>query len=599
MINIKNKVDCCGCKACGDVCSKKAITFITDVEGFWYPEVNNDLCVECGLCEKVCPLLNPDFSSLGNSTNPDAYILQAPCLDDRLQSASGAAYTLLARVIFDQGGYVAGHIWNNKSNVVGYVSGNPDDLSILRGTKYLQSDVEGMYISVRGLLNDGKLVLFSGCPCQNAAMRRFLRKDYDNLIMTDFTCMGIDTPFAFAKYIESLENKFHSKITYFKAKSKEVGWRHLTNKAIFESGKTYFGINHKDANLKATFLNVLVRPSCYECKFKGLPRVSDITIGDYWRNRNDYDSLDDNTGTSYTIIHNNKACVLFEKVKPICYYRQVKVEDIFGANPLAIQSLPRPTISRNDFYERLHKEDFTELVEEYYINNYKVGKLTRNNLKTVIRRFVKGLYVNRSSPLAIFRFLYYNFFSSVVLTNFLCGDIIMLCKVKLDLARNARLKINGICNIGDNDGTATIKLGKGSFLTLDTNRIESGTNINLQSNSSINVGYRSVLGHDVTLKAQTKIEIGDFCLIHDGVQINDTDGGVTIFNGTNQLANNISIGTHTLICRGALIKGSTIIGDETIVKEYSVVKEKFAPRTVIAGNPARVIDNNKYWKFNF
>ena len=122
MIDIKNKVDCCGCKACGDICPKDAITFKVDEEGFWYPFVNEDKCIDCGLCEKVCPILHPDFSKLNHSHTPATYIIQMPDANDRLASASGAAYTLLAREVFKQGGYVAGHIWDGKSKVKGYIS---------------------------------------------------------------------------------------------------------------------------------------------------------------------------------------------------------------------------------------------------------------------------------------------------------------------------------------------------------------------------------------------------------------------------------------------------------------------------------------------
>ena len=143
MINITNKVDCCGCQACGDICGKKAISFQTDEEGIWYPVVDKAKCVDCGLCEKVCPIII-HTSCPTNATTPKCYVLQAPDSYDRLQSASGAAYTLLARAVFEQGGIVAGHIWDDDFGVKGIVSGNADDLKILRGTKYLQSNVEGI-----------------------------------------------------------------------------------------------------------------------------------------------------------------------------------------------------------------------------------------------------------------------------------------------------------------------------------------------------------------------------------------------------------------------------------------------------------------------
>lgn len=599
MIEIKNKVDCCGCKACGDICPKDAVKFKLDSEGFWYPEVDKNICIECGLCEKVCPVLHPDFSNIGNSNDPISYILQAPSTFDRLQSASGAAYTLLVKEFFAMGGYVAGHIWKDKANVIGYVSGNPKDLEKLRSTKYLQSDIEGLYQSVKKLLVEGKYVLFSGCPCQIAAMRLYLRKDYDKLITTDFTCMGIDSPFAFGKYLESLERIYKSNIVYFKAKAKDVGWRHLTNKVVFANGKSYFGINGKDSNLKATFLHVLVRPSCYDCKFKGFPRISDITIGDYWRKSSSYDPLDDNTGTSYAILHNKKAIRFFDKIKPSCNYRQCKLTEIVDANTFALNSLPHPTFNREEFYKRLNDEDFSEVVEEYYKEKYKIGKLTVHNIWLAIRALLKGVYINKAYPISVIRFLYYNIFSKKVKTNLLNGDVLFLKNTQVKLCSGAQLVIKGRCFIGDSGANTIISIGKKSKLMLDSNRIEAGSKFFLVTGSNVCIGFKSVVGNNVLVKSQSSINIGEFSLVQDGVCINDLDNGVVYFNTDCFTDKSVDIGAHVLIGKGAIINGSTHIGDDSIVKEYSVVKGIFQHSVTLAGNPAKEINNNIKWKFNF
>ena len=599
MIKIQRKEECCGCKACGDVCRHGAISFHTDAEGFWYPKVNLEACVECGLCEKVCPVLHPDFSYLENSENPETYVLQAPNLEDRLASASGAAYSLIARAVFEKGGYVAGHIWKDKTNVVGYVSANPKDLDILRGTKYLQSDIEGMFKTVSSLLKENKLVLFSGCPCQVAAMRRFLRKDYGNLITTDFTCMGIDSPLAFAKYIESLESQYGAEMIYFKAKAKDVGWRHLTNKARFANGKSYFGICETDSNLQATFQNVLVRPSCYECKFKGMPRIADITIGDYWRKKYDSDPLDDNTGTSYVILNNAKAVSFFNRIKTSCYNRKVDVHHILEANERANSSLPRPEYNREKFYERIKKEDFSDVVKDYHYKKNTSGFFSITTIKRIIKTICKGILINIKHPVSICSFLYYNFLSQKIKTNILNGDILYITRVNINIAKDAKLIVKGRCYIGDSLGNTSITINKGACLELDTCTIESKSTIFLLPDSKIKVGYRSVLGHETILKVQNSVEIGSYSLLQDKVSILDTDSGVIYFDAQMQQDKKISIGTHSLIEQGSIIKGGTIIGDETIIKSYSIVQGQFEPLSTIAGNPAVVIDNNKCWKYNF
>ncbi len=597
MINITNKIDCCGCQACGDICGKNAISFQTDDEGIWYPEVDRDKCVDCGLCEKVCPIINR-MSCPTNAKVPECIVLQAPDAYDRLQSASGAAYTLLVRAIFEKGGYVAGHIWDERFGVKGYITGKPEDLEILRGTKYLQSNVEGLYVAVRKLLNEGKMILFSGTPCQNAAMRSFLKKDYDNLIMTDFVCMGIDSPLAFKKYLESLETKYHSKIVYFKAKSKEVGWRYLTNKAVFENGFTYFGINGRDANLKATFLDVLVRPSCYDCKFKGFPRVSDITIGDYWRKKYDFDSLDDNSGTSYIMIHNKKAATLVEDVKQKCYYRTIDFHKIIEANQKAVESLPQPFFDRTEVYKRLQNEDFLSLVDEYSILKERRKSLVRK-IRAQLRKVLNVLHFYKDRPFGIFTFIYYNFLNSRVQTNFLNGDCLLLKNTKLDVRKGASIEVKGICVIDGGDLKTQINLGDKSNLSLDNNAIHEGVTIIANNSASIKLGFKTIVNKQVKLHAITGISIEDFCLICDHVIIDETNQGILYFNEINKANKKIIIGTHVLLNRGCVIKAGTHLHDETIVREYSIVEGSFEPHVVLGGNPAIIIDNSINWKVNF
>lgn len=596
MIKIQRKEECCGCKACGDVCRHGAISFHTDAEGIWYPKVNLEACVECGLCEKVCPVLHPDFSYLENSENPETYVLQAPNLEDRLASASGAAYSLIARAVFEQGGYVAGHIWKDKTNVVGYVSANPKDLDILRGTKYLQSDTEGIFKTVSSLLKENKLVLFSGCPCQVAAMRKFLRKEYDNLITTDFTCMGIDSPLAFAKYIESLERQYGAEMIYFKAKAKDVGWTHLTNKAIFSNGKTYFGINGEDANLKATFLDVLVRPSCYECKFKGFPRTADITIGDYWRRKYDYDPLDDNTGTSYVILNNEKAERFFERCKPHCHYRQTIHTEILGANPLAVRSLPRPTFSRDEFYERIQHEDFKAVVDDYYS---RMHRSTKRDYKHGIKYLIKSAIYYRHYPLSFLRFIYYNFFSRKIKSDFWKGDVLHVRNAKLHLSKGCNMNVKGQCIIDAvNKNSTHITVESGSAIHLNENVIKGSTQIHVGNKAALKLGKFTEVADNANITLHLDCNIDAFSLISDNVTIDDTNEGVVLFNETTKPGQSINIGTHVLIRRGSVVTKGTTLCDETIVTENSVVSGNHESRIVLSGNPAKKIENNINWKYN-
>ena len=283
MISINDKVDCCGCNACGDVCGQDAITYKTDIEGFWYPEVNKDRCTDCHLCEKVCPIVNIRDLKKNDLPQSVCYAAENKNMEVVFDSTSGGLFSALADVMYKAGGYVGGAIFNDDFSVRQYVSNDKNDLPRIRSSKYLQSHFDGFYRRVRDLLKSGERVLVCGSPCQMAALRSFLRKDYDNLIIADYICRGINSPKVWRKYLDSFEERYGSKVVYSKAKSKEFGWRNLTQKVILANGKHYYETGAQSFFTQGYLrTGVFCRPSCYDCKFKGYPRIADITLADFW-----------------------------------------------------------------------------------------------------------------------------------------------------------------------------------------------------------------------------------------------------------------------------------------------------------------------------
>ena len=204
MINISDKSLCCGCNACIDVCPKDAIKLEVDIEGFWYPLVDLSKCIDCGLCEKICPELHIEDLKKNDYPKP-AHTIAAinKNLRVRWDSTSGGAFSALAEYMYEQGGYVSGAVYNKDFSVKNYISNNPEDLAKLRSSKYLQSNAEGLYKEIKGLLKEGKKVLACGTPCQMAALRSYLMHDYDTLIMVDFICRGVNSPKVYRKYLDS------------------------------------------------------------------------------------------------------------------------------------------------------------------------------------------------------------------------------------------------------------------------------------------------------------------------------------------------------------------------------------------------------------
>jgi coenzyme F420-reducing hydrogenase beta subunit len=193
MINITNKVDCCGCNACGDACNHQAITFETDAEGFWYPKVNQSLCVNCGLCEKVCPMFN-QADNVIRFTEPDIYAAYSKNEDIRIDSTSGGVHSMLALEMYNQKSYVGGAVYNKDHTVSQIISPNKELLPEIRSSKYLQSSSEGIYREIRTLLRNGEKVFYCACPCQIQALYKFLGKDSNNLITCVFIYHGVNSP---------------------------------------------------------------------------------------------------------------------------------------------------------------------------------------------------------------------------------------------------------------------------------------------------------------------------------------------------------------------------------------------------------------------
>lgn len=596
MIIINNKKECCGCKACEDVCPKTAISFPIDEEGFWYPKVDLTKCIDCHLCEKVCPILHHDGVNEGNSERPKTYILQHKNTQERFDSTSGAAYPAIARYCLENGYYVAGHIFNDDFSVRGYVTNKLEDLDVLRKSKYLQSDMQGVYANVKKLLKEGEMVLFSGCPCQIAAMKTFLEKNYDGLLTIDFTCMGIDSPFAFKKYIESMERIYGAKMVYFKSKSKETGWRDLTNKMIFENGKTYFGARTIDPNLKATFLDILMRPSCFECKFKGLPRIADITIGDYWHSRdNIYDvHIDDNTGTSYYMANSFKGLNFLQNIADKFRCEEKDVEALFNGNPYMFKCLPEPSnISRTDFYASIKERDFKEVVDRIYDRVHTQSR-TKLILISLLRAFKRYHY----NPLRFIRFLYYNVFCKKIKVDLATSLFLIWDSVKLDLAKDSQILVRGICTIGRNKGAeGIIRLGSGAMLTMDTVESEgSNLSISIERGAELSIGYRSFIGKSADISVAQSVKIGSFSFIGSNTSITDNNSMAIRSDENCLMVEPVSIGAHCLVGENSVINRGSVVGDEVIIEPNSKVIGIIPPRVVISGCPAEIIKKNVLWK---
>lgn len=372
MINIIRKEDCCGCGACYDACTHNAIRWQVDEEGFFYPSINYSLCVDCGLCNRVCPIENKDIVAFKNKGyTPYVYGVYHNNKDVQFTSTSGGAFWGLAENFVKRGGYVSGAIFYNHFHIKHYITNNIVELKKLKGSKYAQSDCRGMYKVIKELLVAGEKVMATGLPCQIAALYQYLHKEYENLITVDLICHSVASPMVFEKYINYLENLYNSSIIEYHPKNKEYGgWHQYAFKAKFANGDLY----HKNGNddlytrLFVGSNNICSRYSCYKCPFKNIPQPSDITIGDFWGIDKIDPLFDSPNGISKVVINSEKGKQYFKSLN--CFEsKQFTVEESIYNNPPSYTmwtSAVRPNeIRRRKFMMDIYNMPFDKCVKKY------------------------------------------------------------------------------------------------------------------------------------------------------------------------------------------------------------------------------------------
>lgn len=361
MIDCVEKKDCVGCKACGDICPTHAISYEIDEEGFWYPRLDKERCVSCGACIKVCPALQTYRSGNDNRKEPRTYKAYHKDFSIRYNSTSGALYYALAEAFIDDGGYIAGCIYNEDySSAHHYISNTKKGLKKIMRSKYFQSDTEGIYRKIRELLIAGEKVLFCGTPCQTSALYGFVGKEYDNLFSVDFICRGINSPLAFSSYMDELKKKFRSEIAEVHFKNKSHGWMSLGTKVYFKNGKSYYRNLLNDPWVNAFVVGDLyMRPSCATCHYKTFPRVSDITMGDFWGLK--FTEEEKKYGVSVALVNTKKGDMLLERSK---HYLEVEErsfqEAVSGNQTLLYPAKINP--KRREFFERIQTEPYSKVV---------------------------------------------------------------------------------------------------------------------------------------------------------------------------------------------------------------------------------------------
>lgn len=361
-----------------------------DNQGFLFPHIHSDQCVNCGLCKKVCPVLHPP--AVFYQTN--AFAVKNNNDLERSRSASGGFFPVLANYTLAQGGIVFGAAWNDDFTVRHIGISEPDKLYMIQSAKYSQSHLHCSFQEIEYTLKTGRIVLFSGTPCQCAGLKSYLHVEYENLITVDLVCHGMPSSKVWKYYIDNRSKLENNGVRPQKInlRSKVTGWSHYAYSVEFDYGgqkKTYIP-SGEDIFMKAFIGNICLRGSCSACQAKGVNRCTDFTLGDYWGIWSQYPDFDDNYGTSLVLIHTEKGRSIFNQLDGQIISIPVDLNASYTHNPSLIQNA-FPHKGREIFLSQVNIDNFSYLVSSFFSSSLSTSPLQQ--IKSKFHSFINRINI--------------------------------------------------------------------------------------------------------------------------------------------------------------------------------------------------------------
>lgn len=368
-----DKKDCNGCGICTTVCPKNCIKMKEDNEGFLYPVIDESRCIHCNRCKNICSNINPL-----NGYEGEAYAAINKSEEERKNSASGGMFFLLAKEIIKRKGIVFGVEYTKELKVQHNYAENLADCKKFQDSKYVRSDINNSYKKVKEFLENNRWVLFTGTPCQIQALKIFLDKDYEKLILCDIICHANPSPKLFKMYIENIEKIYSKKIKKISFRTKENGWKNQATIIQFQDDTKI-----EESTFYKAFIGELInRPSCYTCNFSSFNRQSDITVGDFWRVNKvlGNSEMDDDKGTSLVLINTPKGKKIFDDIKQNMKIRVTSKEAGLGNNR---HEMIAPHVNRKRFFKKVAKNKITETNVIEMLKKYRQLKIHQKIIRKV------------------------------------------------------------------------------------------------------------------------------------------------------------------------------------------------------------------------
>lgn len=372
-----DEINCCGCNACVQICPKQCIQLVENHEGFLYPQINTHACIDCNLCNKVCPI----HTTVESSPKPlIALAFQNSDNEVVINSSSGGAFNAIAQEIIGLGGIVFGAKFNENWSVEHSFTNNLNGIRLFQGSKYVQSDIRGMFKEAERFLKTGKYVLFSGTPCQIEGLFSFLRKDYENLYTINVSCHGVPSPLIWRRYLKENIKDFKT-IKNIEFRNKRTSWNKF--RLLIESkNKTIDDIHYDNPYLLGFLYNIYLRESCYNCIYKKRIFKSDLTLADYWHIDKDDSSFDITKGVSFILINTEKGVNLMRKIGRQHLTKEISINDALLSNNGLKQYTEKPIV-RDTFFRDLKSN---------HISYQIIKSITPSPIKRLINQLKKKFH---------------------------------------------------------------------------------------------------------------------------------------------------------------------------------------------------------------
>lgn len=375
----QEKKDCCGCAACESICPTRAISMISDVEGFLYPKVDVEKCTGCGLCERTCAFKIKDINNR-KSTICEQYAIKYTRENIRSESQAGGSFAALAISLLENNENVSiyGAAFDTVYQVKHIAIHDESEIAKLQKSKYIQSDMQGVYQNIENDVKCGRIVMFAGTPCQNHAVKQYLNQrkvDMSSVYLMDFICEGVGSPYVWQQYLKILENKYKKGIKKVVFRDKRLGWiNHF--ESIQMEGFDKMIISRRWTNL--FYDKLFFRESCHNCKYTSLNRESDITVSWFGNVKIKYPEINDNGGISGVMINTEKGKAWFSSLQGEIECKKVSMDDL-------MQKQLRKPIEKSPLREQFWKDFLND-------NKWKtIKKYDTASWKYHMKRFVKNI----------------------------------------------------------------------------------------------------------------------------------------------------------------------------------------------------------------